>query len=202
MTDAEASSDWRATYADAWGRTVLEVLGTVYPYGSAHVSRGPDDTDVDPVRLHPSFYGSFDWHSSVHMHWSAVRLLTLAADGLESETRTRLVAVLDERLTPASLQTEADYLRDRPSWERPYGWAWAAMLAAVETGQESLADQLDPGRWLDSLTPARLRQAAERYLDLERYVRVTLLPAEKALPGEARWDKARPERAQPARHPQ
>jgi hypothetical protein len=131
MTDVEASSDWRTTYADAWGRTVLEVLGTVYPYGSAHVSRGPDDTEVDPVRLHPSFYGSFDWHSSVHMHWSAVRLLTLADDALESETRARLVAVLDERLTPATLQTEADYLRDRPSWERPYGWAWAAMLAAA-----------------------------------------------------------------------
>jgi hypothetical protein len=131
MTAVEPSGDWRAEYADAWGRTVLEVLGTVYPYGSAHVSRDADDTDVDPVRLHPSFYGSFDWHSSVHMHWSAVRLLTLAGDQLDDETRTRLTAVLDERLTAAPLQTEADYLRDRPDWERPYGWAWAAMLAAA-----------------------------------------------------------------------
>jgi hypothetical protein len=149
MTDVEPSSDWRARYADVWGRTVLEVLGTVYPYGSAHVSRSPDDTDVDPVRLHPSFYGSFDWHSSVHMHWSAVRLLTLAAEALEPETRTRLVAVLDERLAPAALQVEADYLRDRPSWERPYGWAWAAMLAAAP----SACPLPDARAWEAALAP-------------------------------------------------
>jgi hypothetical protein len=131
MTVVPPASDWRAQYADAWGRTVLEVLGTVYPYASAHVSRAPEDTDVDPVRLHPSFYGSFDWHSSVHMHWSAVRLLTLAPDALGPGTRDRLVTLLDERLSGAALQTEADYLRENPSWERPYGWAWAAMLAAA-----------------------------------------------------------------------
>jgi hypothetical protein len=131
MTAAEVAGDWRDQYADGWARTVLQVLGTVYPYGSGHVSRDADDTDVDPARLHPSFYGSFDWHSSVHMHWSAVRLLTLAPDQLSEETRTRLVALLDERLTAAKLQTEAGYLRDRPFWERPYGWAWAAMLAAA-----------------------------------------------------------------------
>lgn len=131
MTGVEPSGDWRTDYADGWGRTVLEVLGTVYPYGSAHVSRDARDTDVDPVRLHPSFYGSFDWHSSVHMHWSAVRLLTLASDQLSDSTRSRLVELLDSRLTAESLQTEATYLRERPSWERPYGWAWAAMLAGA-----------------------------------------------------------------------
>ena len=28
-----------------------------------------------PNELHPAFYGCFDWHSSVHGHWSLVRLL-------------------------------------------------------------------------------------------------------------------------------
>jgi hypothetical protein len=131
MTTARVNGDWRSEYADGWGQTVLQVLGTVYPYGSAHVSRDAEDTDVDPVRLHPSFYGSFDWHSSVHMHWSAIRLLTLAPDQLTEDTRSRLTTLLRERLSPDALQTEATYLRDRSSWERPYGWAWAAMLAAA-----------------------------------------------------------------------
>src|SRR5690606_21836302 len=28
-----------------------------------------------PKQLHPAFYGCFDWHSSVHGHWSLVYLL-------------------------------------------------------------------------------------------------------------------------------
>src|SRR5690606_14597287 len=28
-----------------------------------------------PKELHPAFYGCFDWHSSVHGHWSLVYLL-------------------------------------------------------------------------------------------------------------------------------
>jgi len=129
-TDADAP-DWRSRYADGWAQTVLTVLGTTFPYGAAHVTRDASDTDAHPVRLHPAFHGSFDWHSSAHMQWSAVRLLTLAPDALAEDTRARLVAVLDERLTGAALAVEADYLRERPGYERPYGWAWAAMLAAA-----------------------------------------------------------------------
>ena len=28
-----------------------------------------------PKELHPAFYGCFDWHSSVHGHWSMISLL-------------------------------------------------------------------------------------------------------------------------------
>jgi hypothetical protein len=131
VTTPTTDHDWRTQHADAWGRTVLTVLGTAFPYGAAHVSLDTFDTDVDPAHLHPAFHGSFDWHSAVHMHWSAVRLLTLAPARLSDDTRSALVALLDERLTPAALQREAEYLRERPSWERPYGWAWAALLAAA-----------------------------------------------------------------------
>ncbi len=125
------STDWRTTQAPVWAATVLEVLGTTYPYGAAHVTTSPEDTDADPVRLHPAFHGSFDWHSSVHMQWSAVRLLTLAPDQLGPSVVDRLARTLDERLTPDHGQVEAAYLRARPSYERPYGWAWVAMLAAA-----------------------------------------------------------------------
>lgn len=131
MSAVDPIADRRISDFDAWGRTVVQVLATPFPYDAAHVSRHGGDTDVEPVRLHPAFHGSFDWHSSVHMHWSAVRLLTLAPHQLGEETRSGLLAVLDQRLTAPALRTEADYLQDQPSWERPYGWAWALMLAAA-----------------------------------------------------------------------
>ncbi len=114
-------------YAAAWSAIACEVLETPYPYGAAHASRGPEDVDVTPEKLHPAFHGSYDWHSSAHMQWSLVRLLALAPD----EAGTRPIEVLDQRLTTAAIATEAAYLRERPSYERPYGWAWAAMLVAA-----------------------------------------------------------------------
>jgi hypothetical protein len=135
--------------APAWAETVLEVLATPYPWISGHVASGPEDCDVTPSRLHPAFHGSVDWHSSVHMQWSAVRLLALAGspDGsLSPATSEALRAVLDERLTEEHGLVEAAYLRERPSYERPYGWAWAAMLAA------EVADSGSP-QWRTALRP-------------------------------------------------
>jgi hypothetical protein len=61
------------------------------------------------------------------MQWSLVRLLALAPD----QVGRRPIEVLDRRLTATAIATEAEYLRERPSYERPYGWAWAAMLVAA-----------------------------------------------------------------------
>ncbi|MFI5734172.1 DUF2891 family protein [Kribbella sp. NPDC051587] len=112
-------------YAAAWSAIACEVLETPYPYGAAHASRDPEDVDVTPQKLHPAFHGSYDWHSSAHMQWSLVRLLSLAPD------QDRAVQLLDQRLTTAAIAAEAAYLKERPSYERPYGWAWAAMLVAA-----------------------------------------------------------------------
>lgn len=111
-------------YAAAWSAIACEVLETPYPYGAAHASRDPEDVDVTPEKLHPAFHGSYDWHSSAHMQWSLVQLLKLAPDARSSE-------LLNQRLTAEAIATEAAYLRERPSYERPYGWAWAAMLVAA-----------------------------------------------------------------------
>ncbi|WP_425329392.1 DUF2891 family protein [Streptomyces inhibens] len=45
-----------------------------YPYAPMHLLTGPQDL-VPPRTHHPAFHGSYDWHSSVHMHWLLVRLL-------------------------------------------------------------------------------------------------------------------------------
>lgn len=71
------------------------------------------------------------------MHWSLVRLLSLAEHWFASaEDRTqfcaRIVDVIDARLSPEHIQTEKTYV-DRPTaavWERPYGWAWLLRLYA------------------------------------------------------------------------
>lgn len=126
-------------YAAAWADIACEVLETPYPYGTAHASKGPDDVDVTPDRLHPAFHGSYDWHSSAHMQWSLVRLLTLAPD----QVGRRPIEVLDRRLTSDAIAVEAAYLRERPSYERPYGWAWAAMLVAATRKTQ----------WADAVTP-------------------------------------------------
>src|SRR4051795_2699837 len=128
-------------YAADWANIACQVLETPYPYGAAHSSSGPDDVDVTPDRLHPAFHGSYDWHSSAHMQWSLVRLLALAPD----QVGRRPIEVLDKRLTPEAIATEAEYLRERPSYERPYGWAWAAMLVAATRNTKWAEATAPPG---------------------------------------------------------
>ncbi|SNV25609.1 Protein of uncharacterised function (DUF2891) [Dermatophilus congolensis] len=123
------TSDWRSLYAVQWARTVPDVVGTEFPYASSHMSAGRGDCDVTPHVLHPAFYGALDWHSSCHMQWSALRLLTLV--DLPQAERAGLVRLLDERLTPENIAVEVAYLREHPWFERPYGWGWAAMLVAA-----------------------------------------------------------------------
>ena len=131
----------------------LEVLARPYPYVSGHVATGPDDTDITPQRLHPSFHGALDWHSSVHMQWSLVQLLKEYAGRPESagppESSAAPVvaaarALLGERLTREHVGVEAAYLAQRPSFERPYGWAWAAMLGAAVRDEPVWAEAMSP----------------------------------------------------------
>lgn len=110
-----------AAYAD----TIIEAVQREYPNATQHVMRGPDDRPT-PRELHPAFYGCFDWHSAVIMHWALVRLLRLVPGALDTE---RAVAVLVAHLTRDNLAREADYVAHRPGFERPYGWGWALTLA-------------------------------------------------------------------------
>src|SRR5690606_33018295 len=48
-----------------------------------------------PKALHPAFYGCFDWHSSVHGHWSLVYLLSNFKD---LENREAIIEKLQTNL--------------------------------------------------------------------------------------------------------
>jgi len=131
---------------------VLANLRTRYPYHDAHLFQS-GDVPVDPTAAHPAFGNSFDWHSSVHSHWTAVQLLEYfaAADG-HGEICERLREALGRNLTEAHVQQERVYLCAHPHYERPYGWAWLMRLAA--SLQISHITTLDPAR-------AALRDLAE-----------------------------------------
>ncbi len=59
--------------------------------------RDADDRPT-PRAVHPAFYGCFDWHSAVEMHWALVRMLRSVPGG--GSGRTRSEAVLEEHLPP------------------------------------------------------------------------------------------------------
>jgi hypothetical protein len=138
----------------------LEVASRLARVGLANVQReyprrldqllaGPDDEWL-PRKLHPAFYGSYDWHSAVHMHWTLARLLRLYPD---LEERARIESVLDAHLRPAAIGRELAFY-EGPSgstFERPYGWAWLLELQA---------ELIRLGRWHDAVMPLARELAA------------------------------------------
>src|SRR6266851_759893 len=82
--------------ASTFARLALKGISREYPNKPGTVLNS--DADVkSPRALHPAFYGSFDWHSSVHGHWLLVRALRLFPDLPESpEIRAALKRHLSE----------------------------------------------------------------------------------------------------------
>ena len=132
--------------ARAMARLALDNIGREYPNAPGHLLRGPEDLR-SPRELHPAFFGSYDWHSCVHQHWLLVRLLCLGRAGDVADAAR---AALGVTLTRATLEVEAAYLRERPSFERTYGWAWLLTLADE---LEAWGDP-DGARWAAALAPA------------------------------------------------
>ncbi|HHH49771.1 MAG TPA: DUF2891 domain-containing protein [Saprospiraceae bacterium] len=94
-----------------------------------------------PSKLHPAFYGCYDWHSSVHGHWMLVRLLKAFPNLPEGkEIREKL----QQNLTSKNIEVELTYLKNASkSWERMYGWAWLLKLAQeLNTWEDKDAQQL------------------------------------------------------------
>jgi hypothetical protein len=112
--------------AETLARLVCRSLRREYPNQIAHLLRTENDVRP-PHELTPMFYGCYDWHSAVHSHWALVRLLRLFP-GARWEDEVR--AGLSESFTAERAGGELAYLADRPSFEVPYGMAWALQLDA------------------------------------------------------------------------
>ncbi|WP_258367600.1 DUF2891 domain-containing protein [Curtobacterium sp. MCBD17_008] len=122
----------RAAWAAGFAAVALDNTTREYPYAAHHTTSGPEDRAL-PVELHPAFATSYDWHSSVHMHWLATRLV---AYGVPADLESRITSVLQAHLSADHLATEVAYLRATPHYERPYGWAWLMRLAAEVAASE------------------------------------------------------------------
>jgi hypothetical protein len=146
--------------ATRFARIGLANIAREYPNQPGHLLTGPADLRA-PRALHPVFYGSYDWHSSVHQHWMLVRLLR-CVPALPSAADVR--KALDERFGDRAVATEAAYVDEpqRRAFERPYGWAWLLALHA------EAASGPPAGGWAARLAPlaAVLRERCLEWLAL------------------------------------
>lgn len=143
------------TLAPRIAPVVFANLTTHHPYHDSHLFEG-GEAPHDPFAAHPAFGNSFDWHSSVHSHWTALQL----AERGDAD----LAAALGRNLTIGNIAAETEYLRRRRGYERPYGWAWALLLAASArtTAVEPLRDSAAALHAMAQL----IAEAALRWLDV------------------------------------
>lgn len=134
--------------ANDYVRVALTNIEREFPYAVYQVMQAPNDFPHRPRELSPAFYGSFDWHSCVEMHWLLVRLLRRAGDIVPQQ---EIRAALDAHFTAEALAAEAAFI-SHPMYggrERPYGWGWALQLV-----HEIITwDDPDAQRWAINITP-------------------------------------------------
>jgi hypothetical protein len=115
-----------AELATAFAGVALANVQREYPRRLDQLLISPD-AEWRPRSLHPAFYGSYDWHSAVHMHWLLARLLRL-----HPALQAQIVPVLEAHLAPANISQELAFFNGPggATFERPYGWAWLLELQA------------------------------------------------------------------------
>jgi hypothetical protein len=147
MTVRSANLSLTQSQASHFAGLALKCVSREYPNKPEHVMN--DGRDVDnPKKLHPAFYGCFDWHSSVHGHWMLVRLLRTFPNLPEAG---QIRKALDANLKAENIAGEVAYLKqpNRQSFERTYGWAWLWKLAE----ELSLWNDGDGKSWSRNLQP-------------------------------------------------
>ena len=141
-----------AADAPRLAQCALAVLQQRYPHKLDHLILEASDQPL-PGDIHPVFDGCYDWHSSVHMHWSLLRLCRVAPQLRESPA---IVVHFDAHFTPDKVARELEYARapGRDGFERPYGWAWLLKLQ-VELNRQSASGEGPAGvsGWANALRP-------------------------------------------------
>ena len=147
-----------AELASGFAHIALDNIVREFPNKLDHVLNGAADV-ASPRELHPAFYGSYDWHSCVHMHWLLARVLRIV-DGLPEAAA--IERRFDAHLSREAIAGEVAYLAraSTQTFERTYGWAWLLKLAH-ELGRGS-GDGF--ARWSANIAPLADAFVA-RYLD-------------------------------------
>ncbi|HYC88073.1 MAG TPA: DUF2891 domain-containing protein [Thermoanaerobaculia bacterium] len=139
--------------AERFANLALACVHKEYPNKIAHVLQSDADA-LPPRTLTPSFYGCYDWHSSVHGHWLLARLVRLQP---EAPFAAKARAALARSITPENIAAEVKYLNGagRASFERPYGLAWLLQLTGeLREANDPLYATIKP---LEDATVERLR---------------------------------------------
>ena len=106
FVNAQQKSELTAEMANKLASMPLKCINQEYPNKTAHVINSEKDAVLTPKELHPSFYGCFDWHSSVHGHWMLVRLLSTEQN---LENRDQIISILEASFSPEKIKEEAKY---------------------------------------------------------------------------------------------
>lgn len=131
-----------AEEADRLIQLPLHCVDTEYP-NKLGQTIGSNADLRSPKELHPSFYGCFDWHSSVHGHWSLVALLKQYPN---SKHTAEAKEKLKKSITVENILKEVEYFKGKynGSYERTYGWAWLLKLAEeLHTWNDPLGKELE-----------------------------------------------------------
>jgi hypothetical protein len=115
-----------ATGASHLAGLPLKCIRQEYPYKTGVVF-ADSSLQGSPKNYHPSFYGCFDWHSSVHGHWMLIKLVKLYPQMPQADTIRKL---LKEQLSYRNIQGELKLFKqkDNRTFERTYGWAWLLQM--------------------------------------------------------------------------
>lgn len=131
---------------------------------------GSDKDLQSPKELHPAFYGCFDWHSSVHGHWSLVYLVKkFPTLDQASEIKKILLATMSEE----NIEKEVAFFHGEhnKTYERTYGWAWLLKLAEeLHTWDDETARTLEKN--LQPLTDLIVQKYIEFLPKLKYPIRV------------------------------
>ena len=126
--NAQQSVELTESMAKKLANMPLNSINREFPNKPGHIYNSAKEVNLSPAALHPVFYGSFDWHSSVHGHWMLVRVLRLFP---ESQYNDEIETVLKNSFQIEKMKAEADYFskfENAKTFERTYGWAWLLKL--------------------------------------------------------------------------
>jgi hypothetical protein len=146
----ELADEWAGVLraeAGSYARLAVTNIKREFPSSVWHTMNAPGDFPYRPRARTPVFYGSFDWHSCVEMHWLLVRLLRVAPFSVPEAEIRKLLGVQFGRV---GLAAEAEFIASPDGrGERPYGWGWALALMHEAASWDDPYAQ----KWAQALAP-------------------------------------------------
>src|SRR5579864_1587895 len=107
MTITDEWSELLRAHAAEYARVARANIAQEFPSDVHQLMREPGDFPSRPRERTPVFYGSFDWHSCVEMHWLLVWLLRHMG---EVVPRDEIRAALNGQFTAEGLAAEARFM--------------------------------------------------------------------------------------------